>query len=285
MHTPHHRPLRISLFLAICFAFTGLLGAVHPARAQDIPVFLPIIYRLPDPFAAMVLVPSGSFRMGCTTNNGYCNRADEKPLHTVLLSSFFIDKYEVTNARYAACVDAFICTPPYRSDSHARPAYYANPAYANHPVINVDWSQAQAFCAWEGKRLPTEAEWEKAARGSADTRTFPWGDEHPDCTIANAYHQGGCVGDTSAVGSYPAGTSPYAAMDMSGNVREWVNDWYKSFYYSVSPAIDPPGPELGTQRVYRGGSWADFAWGVMNRGMYAPRTWGDLIGFRCARSQ
>jgi serine/threonine-protein kinase len=285
VQSPRTLSRQITFFLAIGLVITHILGAAQPALAQDIPVYLPLIHRLPDPYAAMVFVPSGNFRMGCTTNNGYCNIEDQKPLHTVFLSAYYIDKYEVTTARYAACVDAFVCTPPFRSDSYARPSYYDNPTYANHPVINVDWSQAQAFCAWEGKRLPTEAEWEKAARGSTDTRTFPWGDEHPDCTIVNAYLQGGCVDDTSVVGAYPAGASPYFAMDMSGNVREWVNDWYKSFYYSVSPAIDPPGPELGSQRVYRGGSWGDFAWSVKSRGMYAPRTWGHSIGFRCARSQ
>ena len=192
-------------------------------------------------------------------NGGNCDRAwfaAEAPQHTVYLDAYSIDKYEVANARYQACVDAGGCTAPHDPSSATRTSYYGNPDYAGYPVINVDWGQAETFCAWEGKRLPTEAEWEKAARGT-DGRIYPWGNQNPTCDLANGVVQGKrCVGDTSPVGSYAAGASPYGVMDMAGNVWEWVNDWYDENYYSHSPASNPPGPATGDTRVLRGGSWA-----------------------------
>jgi len=227
--------------------------------------------------------------MGCDVNNSVENgcsdswQTRELPLHTVNLDAYYIDKYEVTNARYKACVDAGGCTAPQQSSSSSRPSYYGNAEYADYPVINVTWHQANAFCAWAGKRLPTEAEWEKAARGSSDTRKYPWGNTAPDSTLVN-YNDN--VGDTTAVGSYPAGASPYGVMDMAGNVWEWVNDWWQEDYYSVSPSSNPQGPATGTGRVLRGGSWLNYDDHVRSalRNYYHPDFWYDYIGFRCVRS-
>jgi serine/threonine-protein kinase len=224
--------------------------------------------------------------MGCDSSNPAetCS-SNEQPLHTVTLDAYSIDKYEVTNARYQACVDAGGCTAPQSVNSYSRSPYYGTSTYADYPVIWVTWHQASAYCAWAGKRLPTEAEWEKAARGSSDTRKYPWGNSAPDCTKLN--YNFSCVGDTSRVGSYPSGASPYGVMDMGGNVFEWVNDWYSSNYYSVSPSNNPQGPATGTYRVLRGGSWFyyDDVVRAARRNIVLPDDWFDDSGFRCVRSQ
>lgn len=240
----------------------------------------------------MILIPAGSFQMGCDSSNPAetCDYNDELPLHTVNLSAYSIDKYEVTNARYTACVDAGGCSAPQSANSRPRAPYYGTIAYADYPVINVTWHQARAYCAWAGKRLPTEAEWEKAARGSTDTRMYSWGNTAPDCGKANYYDNvngtGYCVGDTSRVDSYPSGASPYGVMDMAGNVSEWVNDRYSASYYNVSPETDPQGPATGNFRVMRGGSWTSYDYGVRStiRVPYNPDSWLNVQGFRCVRS-
>ena len=228
-----------------------------------------------------ILIPAGEFVMGSPNDEA----GDDKEFqHTVYLNDYLIDKYEVTNAYYQTCVDANGCTTPQNRSSSTRNLYYGTDTYADYPVINVTWNQAKAFCAWAGKRLPTEAEWEKAARGSSDTRKYPWGDSAPDCTKTN---YDWCVDDTSRVGSYPSGASPYGVMDMAGNVWEWVNDWYDESYYRVSSLRNPQGPTTGTYRVLRGGSWDrhDFFVRAAYRGRGSPQLWDGDYGFRCARSQ
>jgi formylglycine-generating enzyme required for sulfatase activity len=248
-------------------------------------VYLPVVSIPVFDTAEEILIPAGSFQMGCDSGNPseMCS-SNEQPLHTVTLSAYFIDKYEVTNARYQACVDAGGCTAPGNVDSVTRSPYYGTSTYADYPVINVTWHQASAFCAWAGKRLPTEAEWEKAARGSSDTRVYPWGDSAPDCTKTN---YSTCVFDTSGMGSYPSGASPYGVMDMAGNVFEWVNDWYGSSYYSMSPSVNPQGPSTGVVRVLRGGSWNDDVNVVRSayRLYTYPFSSNLALGFRCVRSQ
>ena len=240
------------------------------------------------PIIDMVNIPAGEFQMGCSPGDTNCVE-NETPLHTVYVSAFDIDKYEVTNARYAACVNEGGCTPPQLTSSYTRPSYYGNPAYDNYPVIYIDWNQAKAFCEWEGKRLPTEAEWEKVARGSEDTRIYPWGDEQPSCNLANMRVDGiECTRDTTEVGSYPGGASPYGVLDMAGNVEEWISDYYKwNYYSSQSSWVDPTGPTTGESRVMRSGAFfRDLRWvRTAHRSAILPTNICSCYGVRCARSR
>jgi formylglycine-generating enzyme required for sulfatase activity len=231
----------------------------------------------------MVPVPAGPFTMGNAVGTKHANR-DEAPAHRPHLDRFAIDRHEVTNKAYQACVKRGHCTPPGRTGSKTRGGYYDDPRFARHPVINVDWHQAQAFCRWRGGRLPTEAEWEKAARGHKDRRTYPWGDRKPDCSLANFGGPDGCQGDTDQVGARPAGKSPYGAHDMAGNVWEWVSDWYDPSYYKRSPGKNPAGPRWGAFKVMRGGCYDTAPEGLRvscrNRDM--PTSRQHNVGFRCA---
>jgi len=227
----------------------------------------------------MVFVPEGEFTMGSDTGS-----ADERPVHQVYLDAFWIDQTEVTNSMYAKCVADDGCTPPSSSKSSTRSNYYGNSEFDDYPVIYVNRSQANAYCAWAGRRLPTEAEWEKAARG-IDGRAYPWG-EGISCDNANYYAGRHCVGDTSKVRSYESGKSPYGAYDMAGNVWEWVNDWYDEKYYQISPLLNPQGPISGQYRVLRGGSWYVSGGDVRSANRYRiDRTYTlNYIGFRCSLS-
>jgi formylglycine-generating enzyme required for sulfatase activity len=245
----------------------------------------------------MALVPAGSFQMGtdlnlavseCEKTRNGCQNSwfeDEAFVHTVYLSDFYIDLYEVSNAQYAQCVDSNTCTLPQKS-SETRDSYYGNTMFLDYPVIFVSWYQAQEYCQWRGSRLPTEAEWEKSARGGLSDMPYPWGEQTPDCNMGNfVVGDSRCVGDTSQVGSYaPYGS--YGLYDMAGNVSEWVADWYQSDYYKVSLINNPSGPEDGEMRVHRGGPWSYTYWRsrVTQRFRADPNLQFPLIGFRCARS-
>jgi formylglycine-generating enzyme required for sulfatase activity len=267
---------------------------------------------------AMVYVPAGEFQMGsndngvdnalqlcnqfhrackCKEGRDFCKRewfADEQPAHSVALDGFWIDRTEVTNAQFERCVQAGMCAPPDESSLYTLASYYGNPTYDNYPVVNVNWYQAEAYCKWAGGRLPTEAEWEYAARG-AEGRIFPWGSEF-DGTRLN-YCDAKCwlewadqtfddgYADTAPVGSFPQGVSWSGAQDLAGNVWEWVADWYASDYYGHSPARNPTGPSSGEYRVLRGGAWGlepIYAYSLY-RGSKYPDKSNIYSGFRCAR--
>ena len=271
------------IFLLLASCSLVLPGPTTPTPAASPPTFSPtpgIGSNMPSEKDNMTLlyVPTGEFAMG--SENG---EADEKPVHTVYLDAFWIDQTEVTNGQYAACVSANECVPPSYTGSRTRSSYYGNSEFDNFPVIYVDWNQAKAYCSWAGRRLPTEAEWEKAARGT-DGNTYPWGNDVPNRNLLN-YNSN--VGDTTAVGNYQNGAIPYGAYDMAGNVMEWVNDVYSETYYQGSPSSNPLGPDAssGAVRVLRGGSWYDLDVRSANRYRDAPVFPADHYGFRCASSE
>jgi formylglycine-generating enzyme required for sulfatase activity len=215
---------------------------------------------------------------------------DEFPDHPVQLSAYWLDRTEVTNGQYHLCVDAGICDPPLELGSFSREIYFGSTEFDAYPVINLTEVMAAEYCAWVGGRLPTEAEWAFAARGP-DGFIFPWGNEF-DPTRLN-YCDANCPGvsdpnyddgypDTSPVGSFPEGASWVGALDMSGNVREWVSDYYG--YFSLDPAVDPQGPLTGDAKASRGGSWYDTFYNLRsnNRGSNALDYWRHKLGFRCA---
>jgi eukaryotic-like serine/threonine-protein kinase len=200
-----------------------------------------------------VYIPAGTFRMG---GMDVRRAPNEIPDHDVTLAAFWMDQMEVTNAMYALCVYAGDCRLPQDLKSQRRPEYFNNPEFKDYPVIYVTWGQAKTYCEWAGRHLPTEAEWERAGRGD-DFRTFPWGEDKANGLLANFNM---LVGDTSRVGTYPAGASPFGVLDMAGNVAEWVNDFY-SFDYSAAleNTLNPTGPQTSSNdnRVVRGGSLGD----------------------------
>jgi formylglycine-generating enzyme required for sulfatase activity len=241
----------------------------------------------------MVYIPSGPFTMGsnadtvlkeCQSHVSFCQRnwfVDEEPIHTVTLDAYWIDQNEVTNGRYAKCEQAGICRPPSNYSSSTRKSYYGDTQYANYPVIYVDWNQAQTYCEWVGAKLPSEAQWEKASRGT-DGRTYPWG-EGIDETYANFFLMKN-GGDTKPVRSYESGKSTYGAYDLAGNVFEWVAD-----LYDVYPGGDKTvSPDFGTTyRIERGGGWGSLFSDVRSAVRFGikPDTTTNLLGFRCTRSQ
>lgn len=238
-------------------------------------------------------IQAGIVRMGGL--DIHADERDELPAHDVWLDAFWIDILEVTNGMYMLCVQDKGCTPPRSWASERRPSYFNNEDFKDYPVVHVTWEQANSYCTWAKRRLPSEAEWERAARGD-DFRNYPWGDEPPSEHYANFDR---LVNDTSRVGSYTQGASPFGALDMAGNVWEWVADYYAIEYYKISPEKNPTGPEMKPSklRVIRGGSFQDegFDLRVSKRGAalgpnpYAPHRFPNLegehspkIGFRCA---
>ncbi len=221
----------------------------------------------------MVLVPVGEFTMGSDKGDD-----DEQPIHRVFLDSYYIDKFEVTNGRFAKFVEAIQSEPPWGFDDKETPLLHPD-----QPVRWVNWMDATGYCLWAGKRLPTEAEWEKAARGT-DGRVYPWGNDPP--TPAHAVFGLKEGADTvSAIGNRDKGKSPYGVHDLAGNLYEWTSDWYDEQFYSKNPAINPRGPAEGTAKVQRGGSYVNTPYRLRS----SFRTKGDPtehdpnVGFRCAQ--
>jgi formylglycine-generating enzyme required for sulfatase activity len=209
---------------------------------------------------------------------------DEKPQRRVYVDAFWIDRTEITNGQYQRCVAAGVCA--------SSNVYNKDFGEETLPVVGVNWQQANAYCHWVGGRLPSEAEWEKAARG-VDGRLYPWGNQFDGYRLN--YCDASCVADwrdqsandgyryTAPVGSFPGGASPYGVLDMSGNVWEWTADWYASDTYVQSTTLNPTGPAFGVQRVIRGGSWLYKGAGVRvaRRHKDTPASSYDNIGFRC----
>ena len=233
----------------------------------------------PDP-VPMVTIPAGAFLMGNPEGKG---REDERPQRSVYLDEFAIDQVEVTNERYMAFVKSTgHRTPP---NPYGTGSLTSIIGIEQLPVVQTTWYDAKAYCSWAKKRLPTEAEWEKAARGT-DGRLYPWGNESPTAKRANFDREWEDEHTLHAVGSLPDGDSPYGVKDMAGNVREWVSDWYDTEYYQHAPDRNPQGPDKkGVVRSIRGGSWhspaSDITTSARGRGGFALQTHGT--GFRCVR--
>jgi formylglycine-generating enzyme required for sulfatase activity len=213
-----------------------------------------------------LFVPAGEFEMGDEGQKFY-------------LDAFWIDQVEVTNAMYQKCVGEEACTIPVISSD----PYYGKWAYRDCPIVYVDWFQANQYCEWTGRKLPTEAQWEKAARGT-DGRKYPWGNTKPNPRLVN--YKGSLIGELVSSFRYPLGQSPYGALNMVGNVREWVADWYSPTYYRIAPYMNPTGPATGFERSLRSGAYDADANEIMTyfRYRHEPRSAGLSRGFRCAEN-
>jgi len=233
----------------------------------------------------MVLVPAGEFFMGNPDEDDA--HYDENPCHKVYLDAFWIDCHEVTNRHYKAFLDDTGHEAPYVDTEWAYPYNWKNGSYpagrADHPVVLVSWEDAAAYAAWAGKRLPTEAEWEKAARGGLVKQYYPWGNTI-DETHASYFTSITIKNEMKPVGSLMQ--NPYGIYDIAGNVWEWCADWYGKTYYRVSPDENPKGPEKGQYRVFRGGSWTNNEEFLRcsERAKNAPVYRSHMLGFRCAQS-
>ena len=270
---------------------TGEIPITQPLR--NIPIPIETKTSTTDN-SVFVLVPEGEFIMGSDPDDPYFWGA-EMPKHDVYLNAFWIQITEVTNSMYRACVDEGSCSSPSETSSRTHKDYFENESYNDYPAINVTYKGAVSYCAWVGGRLPTEAEWEKAARGT-DGSLFPWGNDDIQDNFANLC-DANCTNldtpefglndgyaDVAPVGSFPAGTSPYGALDMAGNVWEWIRDWYDEKYYASSPARNPENTKDSGPRVLRGGSWNYGASNVRASNRWSIPDYRIVdVGFRCAR--
>ncbi len=281
--------LLILVLLGLAGIVVSEVSAARPVSYIPAKVYLPMVSRWLPP-VEMIAIPEGYFLMGCSPVDPTCH-SNEYPLHEVFLSRYEIDRYEVTNQHYAECVGIGVCTPPAASGSVRRTSYFYDAEFANYPVIAVTWYQTNTYCSWREKRLPTEAEWEKAARGPSGTPIFPWGNAAATCSFMNYMKSAGvfCTGDTIPAGAYPDGASPYGLSDMAGNVWEWTADWYAVDYYNRYPVnswpSNPTGPSSGLTKVIRGGAWDMGADGARNsrRQNGLPYDLDTATGFRCVR--
>ncbi len=253
---------------------TGAPTEPPTPTATSIPVEIVDARNIP-----MRYVPAGEFTMGSDDTGNL----DTRPAHTVNVDAFYIDKYEVTNEMYDACVYAVECRRPLEVGSATRSTYFNNPVFAKYPVIFVNWKMAKAYCEWRGARLPTEAEWEKAARGT-DARLYPWGNEKPTCDIANVY---GCVADTADVEQFEKGESLYGVIGLAGNVWEWTSSLFEPYPFNLLDGREDP--DAFGERVMRGGGWNLFGGNSGNvrtdtRVGVDPAYYGASVGFRCAIS-
>ena len=268
--------VRIVRSCAVILAFGLLAGPVAMAGNTTV---------MGKDGAPMVLIPAGEFLMGTPISNRDGGR-DEYPQRRIVLDAFALDIYEVTNARYLM----FIKATGHRVPENPRNAQLTvwkestvPEAFKDHPVMNVDWYDATGYCAWAGKRLPTEAEWERAARGP-NGRRFPWGDTEPTRILANYLDQWRNGAGLEPVGSHPQGASAEGVQDLQGNVWEWVADWYDPHYYENGPIRNPQGPSEGTRKVIRGSGWESEAplLRSAHRLSSDPKNRNHSLGFRCA---
>ena len=270
----------VAQLLLVAFTILAILADAVPATAQldrlrKSKKNAESAHMEPAPSA---LIPAEEFWMGI---DGLQGLDDERPRHPVMLDAYAMDMYEVTVGRYATFLKKSGRRPPLFWDT------LDLNKHADRPVIGVDWEDADAYCRWAGKRLPTEAEWEHAARGTNE-RLYPWGNQTPTPEFAN-YGIGArfSYGQTlMPVGHYEKGKSPYGMYDMAGNVWEWVQDWYGTNYYEVSDKQNPRGPEEGQFKVLRGGSWSELPKYLLTYGRFKlpPNTRNSYVGFRCAKS-
>ncbi len=288
--------LAAALIVGGCRVEPSRPGCEPPASGEGRPALpAPSTQTRVSPIDGMTLlyIPAGEFLFGARDPDPLA-LSRERPQQRIYLDAFWIDQTEVTNAMYARCVEAGACSPPQEMGTLTRRHYFDDPNCADYPVVNVTWYDARDYCAWAGRRLPTEAEWEKAARGT-DGRIYPWGNEPPTGERANfcdvncpvkiegwQTEEDDGYAETAPVGSYPAGASPYGVLDMAGNVSEWTADWSGGYYDLVPGQRNPDAPASGYTRVVRGGAWQDHAGSmrVVTHFALRPDAAGD--GFRCA---